>query len=158
LSEQYIVASQYRGTPNIIVSHYQVSYHLLNFSKKLTTIDVLIGQTPTQSSIGNEKNTMCYTSRVGFYFNIIYCPITCSIPNLIFSLFPFDDCQNLQWRLGLVWLWRQNSTGKLVHKCLLELVCLSSVTKFIYNVSEYIYADGISAFWWFYHSNRHGNQ
>ena len=28
-------------------------------------------QTPTQSSIGNEKNTTCYMSRVGFYFNII---------------------------------------------------------------------------------------
>src|ERR1700723_315340 len=90
-------------------------------------------QTPTQSSIGNENNTMCYTIQIEF--NIIYCPITCSIPNLIFFTISFDDCQNLQWRLGLVLLWRQKrlpialwACGKLVHTCLLELVCLSGVT------------------------------
>src|ERR1700720_226987 len=93
----------------------------------------MTAQTPTQSSIGNENNTMCYTIQIEFH--IIYCPITCSIPNLIFFTISFDDCQNLQWRLGLVWLWRQKrlpialwACGKLVHKCLLELVCLSGVT------------------------------
>src|SRR5882762_3617523 len=86
------------------------------------------GQTPT--SIGNEKNTMCY--RIGFYFNIIYCPITCSIPNLIFSLFPSTTGKTCSGGLVLFGCGVKNGfrlhCGKLVHKCLLELVYLSGVT------------------------------
>ena len=67
-------------------------------------------QTPTQSSIGNEKNTMCYMSRVGFHFNIIYCPITCSIPNLIFSLFPLMTAKTCSGGLVLFGCGIKNGT------------------------------------------------
>ena len=95
---------------------------------------------------------MCYTSRVGFYFNIIYCPIMCSIPNLIFSLFPLMTAKTCSGGLVLFGCGVKNGfrlhCGKLVHKCLLELVCLSRVTNlYVYNLLEYIYADGsVSAF------------
>ena len=99
-------------------------------------------QTPTQPSIGNEKNAMCYTSR------LILCLILSRVSSYkpYFFTISFDDCQNLQWRFGLVWLWRQN--GLMCWGCLLELVRLSGVTN-LSNVLKYIHVDCISAYKWF---------
>ena len=88
---------------------------------------------------------MCYTSRVGFYFNIIYCPITCSIPNLIFSLFPLTTAKTCSG--GLVLFVASKMALWQIGAQVLVGACLSFQShQFIYNVSEYIYADGISAF------------
>jgi hypothetical protein len=64
----------------------------------------LEGQTPTPLT-GNEKNAMWYMSLIWVdNFNLIYSPITCLNLNL-----SYNDCQNLQWRLGLVWFLRMES-------------------------------------------------
>jgi len=92
---------------------------------------VLVGfvQTPTQSLIGNEKNTMCYMSRIGFY---ILLPHHVFHPKSYFFTISFDDCQNLQWWLGFVWLWCKKqlpiALWQIGAQCLLELICLSGVT------------------------------
>jgi len=52
-----------------------------------------------------------------FMFNPIYSPITCLILNLIFLTISFDNCQNLQWWLGLVWFACHVKTEKNVEFC-----------------------------------------
>src|SRR5882762_7488398 len=101
-------------------------------------------RTPTQLLIGNEKNTMCYIRRVCFYFNIIYCPIRFSIPNLIFSLFPSMTAKTCSGSLVLCGCGVKNS---LIGAQVLVGAHLSFQShQFIYNVLECVYADGILAF------------
>ena len=92
------------------------------------------------------RKILCYPSRVGFYFIA-----PSHVPSqTLFSTISFDDCQNLQWRLGLVWLWCQKQLPIALWQIGAQVLvgaCLSLQShQFIYNVSEYIYADGISAF------------
>jgi hypothetical protein len=65
---------------------------------------VIFCQTPTQPLRGDEKNAM-------FHMSIIIIDLIQSSHVLhykpYFSTISFDDCQNLQWWLGLVWLWHQ---------------------------------------------------
>ena len=50
------------------------------------------------------------------------------IPNLIFFTISFSDCRNLQWWLGLVWMWHQNWVLAQCQIGALELVHFSAVT------------------------------
>src|ERR1700676_2344917 len=89
-----------------------------------------LSQTPTQLSIGNEKNTMCHMSRIGFYFNIIYCLIMCSIPNLIFHYFlqQLAKLAVAAWSCLVV-------ASKMASNCSTSACCLSFRShQFIYNM------------------------
>jgi hypothetical protein len=79
-------------------------------------------------------------------------------PKPYFLTISFDDCQNLQWQLGLVWLWRQKrlliALWQIGAQVLVGACLFFQSHQFIYNVLEYIYADNISAFVGFYHSKQ----
>jgi hypothetical protein len=103
-------------------------------------------QTPTQSLIGNEKNTMCY---MGFYL----LPHHVFHPKPFFSLFPSTTaktCSGGFKSLAIVRLWRQKRLPIALWQIGAQVLVRAHLSfqshQFIYNVLEYIYADGISAF------------
>ena len=78
--------------------------------KNIRTLGIFISENPGRSkarlqpSRWQEMRKMICDIRVdNFMFNPIYFPITWLILNLIFFTLSFNDCQNLQWRLGCVW-------------------------------------------------------
>ena len=87
-----------------------------------------------------------------FMFNPIYSPHHVFDPKPYFFTISFDDCQNLQWRLGLVWLWRQNrlmaqrQIGQNSTKVLVGARSSFRSHQFISNDLEYIHVDGLSAY------------
>ena len=53
----------------------------------------------------------------------------CFIPNLFFFFtISYSNCQSLQWRLGLVWLWHQNQALAQHQIGTKELIHFSEVT------------------------------
>jgi len=66
----------------------------------------------------------------------------CFIPNLIFFTISYNDCQNLQWWLGLVWLWCQKMGLMAQHqigaKVLVGARSSFRSHQFISDVLEYI--------------------
>jgi hypothetical protein len=95
------------------------------------------------------RKTLCYTSRIGFYFNNLL-PHHVFHPKPYFFTVSFDDWQNMQWQLGLVWLWRQKRLPVALWQIGAQVLVGAHLSfrshQFIYNVLEYIHADGISAF------------